>query len=132
MLDADDLRVFAQEELASHTPANQENNGYERCALCHYTRHPCDVYDLAAAVLRLLDRPAEFGPLYQEGHVSLEFDPDFVGKDCQMGVQVAPDGRVWVCIDGASFLRFKPGPTTEQLAEAREWRKANFPGISDE
>jgi len=50
------LREFAQAMLTSHDPANQEDNGYERCALCHFTRHPCDVYDLAAAVLRLLDR----------------------------------------------------------------------------
>jgi len=56
MLEDADLRQFAQDELDRHTPANQEHNGYERCALCHFTRHPCDVYDLAAAVLRLLDR----------------------------------------------------------------------------
>lgn len=37
------------------TPAQQEDNGYERCAHCHYTRHPCSVYDLATMVLSLLD-----------------------------------------------------------------------------
>ena len=52
----DDLRLFAQATLNDHTPANQGDNPYERCALCHYTRHPCDPYDLAAAVLWLLDR----------------------------------------------------------------------------
>ena len=56
LLEGDDLRRFAEDELARHTPANQERNGYNRCAECHYTRHPCDVFDLAAAVLRLLDR----------------------------------------------------------------------------
>ena len=55
MLEGDDLRRFAQDELDRHTPAKQEGNGYNRCELCHYTRHPCDVYDLAAAVLRLLE-----------------------------------------------------------------------------
>ena len=54
----DDLRLFARATLDIHTPAKQGGNGYEgRCAECHYTRHPCDVYDLAAGVLRLLDRP---------------------------------------------------------------------------
>jgi len=24
------------------------------------------------------------------------------------GIQIAEDGRVWVCINGVSFLRFKP------------------------
>ena len=66
MLEGDDLRAFAQDELDRHTPANQENNGYERCALCHYTRHPCDVYDLAAAVLRLLDKNERLSEAYIE------------------------------------------------------------------
>jgi len=27
-----------------------------------------------------------------------------------LGVQVAADGRVWVCINGIAFLRFSPHP----------------------
>ena len=62
-----DLRVFAQAAIDQHTPANQRlqggegvgDNPYDRCALCHFTRHPCDVYDLAAGVLRLLDSPLQ-------------------------------------------------------------------------
>jgi hypothetical protein len=27
---------------------------------------------------------------------------------CNIGVQIAPDGRIWVCIDGKAFIRFKP------------------------
>lgn len=47
--------------------------------------------------------------LYQQGFVSLdltgvEFDP----LDCTFGVQVHEDGRVWVCVNGQTFLRFKP------------------------
>ena len=47
--------------------------------------------------------------LYQQGHMSLdatmvEFDP----LDCTFGVQVNNDGRVWVCVNGVTFLRFKP------------------------
>jgi len=29
-------------------------------------------------------------------------------KCCDFGIQIAEDGRVWICIDGVSFLRFKP------------------------
>lgn len=36
----------------AHDPALQEGNAYERCALCHYTRHPCDVHDLACLALQ--------------------------------------------------------------------------------
>jgi hypothetical protein len=57
---------------------------------------------------------SEYGPLYQEGHLSIEFEPDFVGKDCNVGVQVANDGRIWVCIDGQAFLRFKPTRTPSE------------------
>jgi len=55
-----------------------------------------------------------FGPLYQRGHLSIENGVDIaLGVDlqnCNVGVQVAPDGRIWVCINGESYLRFKPGP----------------------
>ena len=49
----DELRVFAADMLAEHDPVNQGHT-YERCELCHYTRHPCDVFDLASATLKLL------------------------------------------------------------------------------
>jgi hypothetical protein len=51
----DELRRYALDEQRLHDPANQDHN-YERCEHCHYTRHPCDVYELATAVLYLLDR----------------------------------------------------------------------------
>lgn len=55
----DEMRQYAESERDLHTPANQEDNGYERCAYCHYTRHPCSVHDLASMVLALLDRRAD-------------------------------------------------------------------------
>ncbi len=27
---------------------------------------------------------------------------------CDFGIQIAEDGRVWICINGVSFLRFSP------------------------
>jgi hypothetical protein len=51
----DDLRRFALDLQSAHDPSQQPDNGYERCAVCHYTRHPCDVFDLASCVLWLLD-----------------------------------------------------------------------------
>ena len=51
----DDMRRFATESRDRHDPAKQEGNGYERCDQCHYTRHPCDVHDLATMVLALID-----------------------------------------------------------------------------
>ena len=55
VMSMDELRQYATFAMAQHDPAQQEGNGYNRCEHCHYTRHPCDVYELASAVLRLLD-----------------------------------------------------------------------------
>lgn len=82
------------------------------CSEWCYPQSPCKGCELP--MLRAAS--AEFGPMYQEGQLSIEFAPDFTIKSCNVGVQVAADGRVWVCIDGRSFLRFKPTnpPTQEQ------------------
>lgn len=52
----DDLRRFALDEQRLHDPAQQGADAWpDRCMHCHYTRHPCDVYELATIVLTLLD-----------------------------------------------------------------------------
>ena len=52
-----------------------------------------------------------FGPMYQNGSIYME-NPDLIKRidmtDCDFGVQVASDGRVWVCINGLAWIRFKP------------------------
>ena len=50
----DEIRKEAEAVLANHDPTLQDDNGYMRCALCHYTSHPCDAYDMADQVLKLL------------------------------------------------------------------------------
>ena len=35
-----------------HDPSKQDH-GYDRCEHCHYTSHPCDVYDLASWVIEM-------------------------------------------------------------------------------
>jgi hypothetical protein len=53
-------------------------------------------------------------PLYQDGTVEIYDDVLAVLRanidlaDCLFGIQVAADGRVWVCVNGITFLRFKP------------------------
>lgn len=57
----------------------------------------------------------EYPPLYQDGHLSIEDDSVIRKLDlqnCHFGVQIAKDGRVWVCVNGMSYLRFKPGSVT--------------------
>ena len=53
----------------------------------------------------------EFGPLYQQGHLSIENPAEIAAmdqQDCLVGVQVASDGRIWLCVNGTAFIRFKP------------------------
>lgn len=54
----EELRTEATNTRDLHDPEKQEGStAYPgRCELCHYTRHPCDAFDMADAVLRLLDR----------------------------------------------------------------------------
>ena len=65
----DELRRYALGSMKLHDPAQQEGNGYERCEHCHYTRHPCDVYELAQIVLALLDRGRTDDPMEAGGRL---------------------------------------------------------------
>jgi hypothetical protein len=48
--------------------------------------------------------------LCQRGHLSIENMPEALQMDCNIGIQIASDGRIWVYIDGVAFIRFKPDP----------------------
>ena len=55
----------------------------------------------------------EYLETHQQGIISIENIPTMLGWDGSymegdLGIQIANDGRVWVCIDGVAFLRFKP------------------------
>lgn len=53
---------------------------------------------------------------HQSGHISIENVPAGLENkpvpwyipNGDLGIQIASDGRVWVCINGIAFLRFKP------------------------
>ena len=50
----------------------------------------------------------EYEETHCKGHISIE-KIDYNGMiEGDLGIQIAPDGRVWICIDGIAFLRFKP------------------------
>ena len=58
----------------------------------------------------------EYPETHMQGRISLENIPQVLwggaGLTMQgdLGIQIAEDGRVWVCIDGVAFLRFSPHP----------------------
>lgn len=50
----------------------------------------------------------EIKEIHQKGLITLENVPIERGFIGDFGLQTAADGRVWVCINGIAFLRFKP------------------------
>jgi len=48
------------------------------------------------------------GVISLENDVFKKKDHQIRVMDCDFGIQVAEDGRVWICINGISFLRFIP------------------------
>ena len=58
----------------------------------------------------------EYKETHQQGHLSIE-NEDIIksidkNSDIDFGVQISKDGRVWVCINGIAWLRFKPNRTS--------------------
>lgn len=50
------IRRLAMQALNDHDPDKQEDNRpANRCARCNFVRHPCETFELAEAVLTLLD-----------------------------------------------------------------------------
>ncbi|KXH69789.1 MAG: hypothetical protein AM326_01575 [Candidatus Thorarchaeota archaeon SMTZ-45] len=43
-----------------------------------------------------------------KGIISIENMPPRRTFDGHVGLKVSEDGRIWVCIDGVSFIRFTP------------------------
>lgn len=45
---------------------------------------------------------------HQEGNISIEFIPESINFYGDFGIQIASDGKVWICINGKAFIRFHP------------------------
>jgi hypothetical protein len=53
----------------------------------------------------------EIPETHRHGFLMVENDQvvrDMNLLDCDFGIQVAEDGKVWICINGVAWLRFKP------------------------
>ena len=50
----------------------------------------------------------EYKETHIEGLISIENLPEKRHFRGDLGIQIAKDGRVWICIDGVAFIRFKP------------------------
>jgi len=52
----------------------------------------------------------EYPETHQQGSISMESNPFNTSQSLQgdLGIQISKDGRVWICINGEAFLRFRP------------------------
>ena len=64
----------------------------------------------------------EYPEVHQHGIISIENKDMILGRSLDFnqgivgdfGIQIAEDGRVWVCVNGISFIRFKPIPKEKE------------------
>jgi len=61
------------------------------------------------------DKFKEMKEVHCKGMISIETIPDLPIKNGDLGIQISDDGRVWICINGVAFLRFKPEYKKENI-----------------
>lgn len=49
-----------------------------------------------------------YSETHQHGIISIECDIPDKSMIGDIGIQISTDGRIWVCINGIAFLRFRP------------------------
>ena len=50
----------------------------------------------------------EYPEIHQKGILTIEQLPDKNLTYCDLGIMISSDGRIWLCVDGVAFIRFKP------------------------
>lgn len=66
----------------------------------------------------------DFPETHKQGHVSienLEMVKTMDLHDVDFGVQISADGRVWCCVNGIAFIRFRPH--RERLTQTKNNKK---------
>ena len=60
----------------------------------------------------------EYVEQHAKGTIMIENIPSSKIIKGDIGIQIAKDSRVWICIDGIAFLRFSPHPNMMMKKEA--------------
>jgi hypothetical protein len=69
---------------------------------------------------------------HMAGHITIENLPIDENKEIirhlegDLGIQIAEDGRVWICIEGVAFLRFTPTNKYHTVGGKLNPTKVNF------
>lgn len=63
--------------------------------------------------------------IHQKGLLTIEI-PNVESQVCQLGIQTARDGRIWICINGQAFIRFKPIKKEYDLTKKKKRKQKPF------
>lgn len=55
-----------------------------------------------------------------QGRISYEQNIERGSARGDIGVQIARDGRIWICVDGVALIRFFPEPKRRKEHEEHE------------
>jgi len=56
-----------------------------------------------------MKKDVEFLPeFHQRGYISFEQNINMGGCITDIGIQIGPDGRIWICVNGIALIRFNP------------------------
>ena len=77
------------------------------------------------------EKMKELQETHQAGFLSLEnaetlFPDGIKSKVCDVGLQVAKDGRIWLCVNGVAFIRFSPHPNKKMHSEKPEKEESSL------
>jgi len=64
----------------------------------------------------------EYEETHMDGLISIEHEMQPGAFFGDIGIQIAKDGRIWVCIDGRAFLRFSPKKYTNPQRPEKQFR----------
>lgn len=64
----------------------------------------------------------DYPETHQQGHLSIEKISLSDLQKCDFGIQIAKDGRIWICVNGMAFLRFRPTIQPKQKKKNKLWQ----------
>ena len=71
----------------------------------------------------------DYPETHQKGYLSVESTTES-GECNDFGIQIAEDGRVWICVDGMALLRFRPIMKEKAIKESGEIIRKDFKSLT--
>lgn len=69
-------------------------------------------------------KPGEVFPVdetHQDGVISIEQNIEIGAVHGDLGIQIASDGRIWVCLNGKALIRFAPNSRYQSILNSNSF-----------